>query len=203
YSGTLIARTLAAVALIAICPSPGPAQDGGPGTGGLVQQARDRLALSRPERVLMIGAHPDDEDNALLTILSRGMGASVAYLSLTRGEGGQNLIGSELGPSLGVLRASELVAAREIDGGDQFFTRAYDFGFSKTAEETRHKWSRDSVLKDVVRIIRRFRPHVIVSVFSGTPQDGHGHHQVAGILAREAFDVAGRADRFPELVVEE
>lgn len=202
-TATLLARTLGAVALIAICPLTTPAQDGGPGTGGLVSQARDRLALSRPERVLMIGAHPDDEDNALLAILSRGMGASVAYLSLTRGEGGQNLIGSELGASLGVLRASELVAARAVDGGAQFFTRAYDFGFSKTAAETFRFWQRDSVLKDVVRAIRKFRPHVVVSVFLGTTQDGHGHHQVAGILAREAFDVAGRADRFPELVTEE
>ncbi|HRP08088.1 MAG TPA: PIG-L family deacetylase [Gemmatimonadales bacterium] len=203
HTMNLVARSLAAVALLAICPAPGYAQDGGPGTGGLVQQARDRLALSRAERVLMIGAHPDDEDNGLLTILSRGAGASVAYLSLTRGEGGQNLIGSELGASLGVLRASELVAARRIDGGAQFFTRAYDFGFSKTAEETFRFWPRDSVLKDAVRIIRRFRPHVIVSVFSGTPRDGHGHHQVAGILAREAFDAAGNAERFPELRTEE
>lgn len=179
------------------------AQDGGPGNGGLAELAQQRRYLDNHHRVLLIAAHPDDEDTELLTILSRGMGVRTAYLSLTRGEGGQNLIGDELGAALGVVRASELVAARAIDGGQQYFTRAFDFGFSKTAEETFRFWPRDSVLKDVVRVIRQFRPHVIVSMFSGTPRDGHGHHQVAGILAREGFDVAGDPTRFPELRDEE
>ncbi|MEX2157694.1 MAG: PIG-L family deacetylase, partial [Gemmatimonadales bacterium] len=145
--------------------------------------------LGSNKRVLMIGAHPDDEDTQLLVLLSRGLGAQAAYLSLTRGEGGQNLIGPELGPELGIIRTEELLAARELDGARQFFTRAYDFGFSKSADETFRFWPRDAILKDVLDVIRRFRPQIIVSVFSGTPADGHGHHQVAGIIARQAFDL--------------
>src|SRR5690606_15721365 len=135
--------------------------------GGVVRLEQERRYLAEHRRVLVIGAHPDDEDTDLITILSRGMGVRTAYLSLTRGEGGQNLIGGELGAALGVVRTEELLAARAIDGGQQFFTRAYDFGFSKSAEETFRFWPRDSVLKDMVRVIRRFRPHVIVSVWSG------------------------------------
>jgi LmbE family N-acetylglucosaminyl deacetylase len=150
------------------------------------------------KRVLLIGAHPDDEDTALLAVLARGMGAQVAYLSLTRGEGGQNLIGPELGEGLGIVRTGELLAARRVDGGGQFFTRAFDFGYSKTADETFSHWPRDSILSDVVWAIRAFRPQIIVSVFSGTPNDGHGQHQVAGILARDAFEAAGDSLRFPE-----
>src|SRR6476469_9642431 len=141
-------------------------------------------------RVLLIGAHPDDEDTQLLTWLARGRQVETAYLSLTRGDGGQNLIGNELGPVLGMIRTEELLAARRLDGGRQFFTRAYDFGFSKTAEETYTHWPKDSILRDVVTVVRAFRPQIIVAVFSGTPRDGHGHHQVSGILAREAFDAA-------------
>ncbi|MFN2567737.1 MAG: PIG-L family deacetylase, partial [Gemmatimonadaceae bacterium] len=148
-------------------------------------------------RVLMIGAHPDDEDTQLITWLARGRGVETAYLSLTRGDGGQNLIGNELGEALGVIRTEELLAARRIDGGQQYFTRAYDFGFSKSAEETYRHWPKDSILRDVVTVVRAFRPHVIVSVFSGTPRDGHGHHQVAGLLAREAYEVAGDTVRMP------
>jgi LmbE family N-acetylglucosaminyl deacetylase len=160
-----------------------------PGTGGVAALVNDLRVLGANKRVLMIGAHPDDEDNELLTLLSRGYGAQTAYLSLTRGEGGQNLIGPELGPELGVLRTEELLAARQLDGARQFFTRAYDFGFSKTAEESFRFWPRDSLLRDVLDVVRRFRPQVIVSVFSGTPRDGHGQHQVAGILARQAFEM--------------
>ena len=148
-------------------------------------------------RVLMIGAHPDDEDTALITWLARGRQVETAYLSLTRGDGGQNLIGNELGEALGAIRTEELLAARRIDGGHQYFTRAYDFGFSKSAEETYQHWPKDELLLDVVTMLRDFRPHVIVAVFSGTPRDGHGHHQVSGLLAREAFDLAGDSVRFP------
>lgn len=154
-------------------------------------------------RVLVIGAHPDDEDTELLTVMSRRFGAEAAYLSLNRGEGGQNLIGAELGEALGILRTEELLAARRLDGARQYFTRAYDFGFSKTLDDTWSKWPRDTVLKDVVRIIRRFRPQVVVSVFSGTPRDGHGQHQAAGWAAREAFRIAGDSSSFPELGTEE
>ncbi len=154
-------------------------------------------ALSNTMRVLVVGAHPDDEDTQLIAWLSRGRHVETAYLSLTRGDGGQNLIGNELGEALGVVRTEELLAARRVDGAKQFFARAYDFGFSKSAEEAFAHWPHDSLLADVVTVVRRFRPHVIVSVFSGTTRDGHGQHQVSGILAREAFDVAGDASRVP------
>lgn len=163
----------------------------------------DELAgLGVTGRVLLIGAHPDDEDTALIAWLAKHAQVEIAYLSLTRGDGGQNLIGNELGPALGMIRTEELLAARRIDGGRQYFTRAYDFGFSKTAEETFKHWPRDSILEDVVTIVRAFRPHVIVSQFSGTPRDGHGHHQVSGILAREAFDAAADTVRFPRMSTE-
>jgi LmbE family N-acetylglucosaminyl deacetylase len=159
------------------------------GTCGVAALANALRQLGANKRVLVIGAHPDDEDSQLLTWLSRGLGAQAAYLSLNRGEGGQNLIGEELGPELGIIRSAELLAARSIDGAHQFFTRVYDFGFSKSADETLRFWQRDSVLRDVLDVIRRFRPQVIVSVFSGTPRDGHGQHQVAGLVARQAFDL--------------
>jgi LmbE family N-acetylglucosaminyl deacetylase len=155
-----------------------------------------RLGVSK--RVLMIAAHPDDENTALMAELALGGGADVAYLSLTRGEGGQNLIGPELQEGLGLIRSEELLAARRLDGARQFFTRAYDFGFSRSAEETLRHWPREQILGDVVEIVRRYRPDIVVSVFSGTPADGHGHHQAAGILAREAFTAAADAARFPE-----
>ena len=140
--------------------------------------------LGHYRRVLVIGAHPDDEDTELLTVLVRGMGAEAAYLSLNRGEGGQNLIGPELGEALGLIRTEELLAARRLDGARQYFTRAYDFGFSKTLDETWAEWPRDTILKDVVRIVRRFRPQVLVSIFRGNPRDGHGQHQAAGWVSR-------------------
>ncbi len=148
-------------------------------------------------RVLMIAAHPDDEDTQLIAYLARGKRVETAYLSLTRGDGGQNLIGNELGEALGAIRTEELLAARRLDGGHQYFARAFDFGFSKSAEETYKHWDHDSLLADVVTVIRAFRPHVIVSVWSGTPADGHGHHQVAGLLSREAYDAAADTVRFP------
>jgi LmbE family N-acetylglucosaminyl deacetylase len=154
-------------------------------------------SLSVPMRVLVIAAHPDDEDTQLITWLARGRHVETAYLSLTRGDGGQNLLGNELGEALGVIRTEELLAARRLDGGRQYFTRAYDFGFSKTSDETFRHWPKDSILRDVVTAVRAFKPHVIVSMFSGTPRDGHGHHQAAGILAREAYDLAGDSVRFP------
>ena len=182
----------AAIALIAICFSAtARAQQGAVALYDLTG------ALGTTARVLMIGAHPDDEDTQLLGWLARGARADVAYLSLTRGDGGQNAIGNELGEALGVIRTEELLAARRIDGARQFFTRAYDFGFSKTAAETFRHWPKDSVFGDVVRIVRAFRPHIIIAVFSGTPRDGHGHHQVSGMLAREAYDASMDSVRFP------
>jgi LmbE family N-acetylglucosaminyl deacetylase len=154
--------------------------------------------LGTTKRVLMIAAHPDDENTALIAELALGDGADVAYLSLTRGEGGQNLIGPELQEGLGLIRSEELLAARRLDGARQFFTRAYDFGFSRSADVTFRHWPRDTLLADVVEVVRRFRPDIIVSIFSGTPADGHGQHQAAGTMAREAFTAAADPARFPE-----
>src|SRR5579871_2396860 len=162
-------------------------------------ELRQRLEkLQTLGSVMMIGAHPDDENTALLAYFARGLHMRTAYLSLTRGEGGQNLIGSEQGDELGIIRTQELLAARRLDGGEQFFTRAIDFGFSKTAEETLTKWPREQVLGDIVWNIRRFRPDVVILNFTGTPRDGHGHHQVSAILGKEAFSAAADRSRFPE-----
>ncbi len=189
---------LALLALLIIGPPTGLlAQVGGAGSGA-VDVALLLRQLDGEKRVLMIGAHPDDEDTSLLTALARGQGARTAYLSLSRGEGGQNLIGPELGEGLGLIRTGELLAARSIDGAEQYFTRAFDFGFSKTAEETFRHWPREELLRDVVWIVRSFRPHVILSIFHGTPQDGHGQHQAAGVVAHEAFEAAADSSRFPD-----
>ena len=174
-----------------------------PSTGGYAALDHALRRLGHRKRVLMIAAHPDDEDTELLTVLVRGMGAEAAYLSLNRGEGGQNLIGEELGEALGLLRTEELLAARRLDGAQQYFTRMYDFGFSKDLQDTWAHWPRDSVLKDVVRVIRMFRPQIVVSIFTGTPRDGHGQHQAAGWAAQEAFRLAGDSSAFPELLTEE
>ena len=156
--------------------------------------------LGNTARILHIGAHPDDENTALFAPLALGRGADAAYLSITRGEGGQNSLGPELGTALGLIRTEELLAARRIDGAAQFFTRAVDFGFSKSADETFTHWPRDSVLADVVAVIRRYRPDVVVSVWSGTRRDGHGHHEASGILARESVLAAADSGRFPEQI---
>ncbi len=148
--------------------------------------------------VMMIAAHPDDENTALLAYCAQGRKLRTAYLSLTRGEGGQNLIGSEQGALLGVIRTQELLAARRVDGAEQIFTRAIDFGFSKTADETLKKWGRQEVLNDVVWAIRRYRPDVIFLRFTGTTRDGHGHHQASSMLGKEAFALAGDPKAFPE-----
>src|SRR5262252_1158541 len=148
--------------------------------------------------VLHTGAHPDDENSALLAWLARGEGVRTAYLSATRGEGGVNLLGPELFESLGVIRTEELNGARRLDHAEQFFTPNYEFGFSKSADDTFTKWPREQVLGDFVRVIRYFRPEIIISQFTGTSRDGHGHHQVAGIITQEAFKVAADPSRFPE-----
>ncbi len=144
----------------------------------------------------MIGAHPDDENTTLIAYLTAGRKARTGYLSLTRGEGGQNLLGPEQGELLGVLRTQELLAARAIDGAEQYFSRAIDFGYSKSAEDTFARWPREEVLADIVWVIRRFRPDIIIQVFTGTAADGHGHHQASGQLAREAFHAAASPERF-------
>lgn len=194
----MLKRTLlfcsAGIAMHATAPrlaAQAPRADGAAALGELIE------GLGTTSRVLMIGAHPDDEDTQLIAFLAKARHIETAYLSLTRGDGGQNLIGNELGPLLGMIRTEELLAARRIDGGRQYFTRAFDFGFSKTIDETYRHWPKDSILKDAVAIVRAFRPHVIISVWSGTPADGHGHHQFSGVIARDVFDAAADSARFP------
>jgi len=148
--------------------------------------------------VLYVGAHPDDENTSLLALLSKGRKYRTAYLSVTRGEGGQNLIGPEQGTELGLLRTQELLAARRIDGAEQYFTRAVDFGYSKTAAETLEIWGKESVLGDIVWVIRKFRPDVIITRFAAEGTGGHGHHTASGMLIKEAFAAAADPNRFPE-----
>lgn len=148
--------------------------------------------------VLYVAAHPDDENTRLLTYLSKDKLYRTGYLSVTRGDGGQNLIGNEQGIELGMIRTQELLAARRIDGGEQFFTRAYDFGYSKSPEETFSKWDKEKILSDVVWIIRKFQPDVIITRFPTTSEGGHGHHIASAILANEAFAAAANPSKFPE-----
>lgn len=148
--------------------------------------------------VLYIAAHPDDENTELLTYLSRGRDYRTAYLSLTRGDGGQNVLGADLGAKLGVARTQELLAARKLDGAQQFFSRAIDFGFSKNYAETLKVWNKQEVLSDVVRIIRKFKPDVIITRFSPSPGGTHGHHTASTVLALEAFKAAADPKAFPE-----
>ncbi|HEX8456061.1 MAG TPA: PIG-L family deacetylase [Pyrinomonadaceae bacterium] len=158
--------------------------------------------LQTTASVLHTGAHPDDEDSALIARLARGDGARVAYLSLNRGEGGQNRIGAELFDALGIIRTEELLQARRLDGGEQFFTRAFDFGFTKTREETARRWNEREILADMVRVIRRFRPAVVISRWQGTTADGHGQHQFAGYLTPVALRSAADPSEFPEQLAE-
>lgn len=148
--------------------------------------------------VLYWAAHPDDENTRLIAYLSRGRHIRTGYFSLTRGDGGQNLIGTEQDYLLGILRTQELLAARRIDGGEQYFSRAWDFGYSKTAEETFQKWDKQLVLADAVWMIRKFRPDVIVTRFPPDERAGHGHHTASAMLAEEAFKLAGDPKAFPE-----
>src|SRR5437588_10745043 len=149
-------------------------------------------------RVLYIAAHPDDENTNLMAFWANGSLYDSAYLSVTRGDGGQNLLGPELGERLGVIRTEELLDARRIDHAKQFFTRAIDFGFSKTAEETLRIWNHDKILADVVWVVRNFRPDVMVTRFSPDDHLTHGHHTASAILAQEAFTAASDPNRFPE-----
>ena len=159
------------------------------------------LRLRTTARLMQTVAHPDDEDGGMLTLESRGRGATVLLLTLNRGEGGQNKVGSNLFDVLGVLRTLELLGADRYYGVEQRFTRVADFGFSKNADETFQKWQgHDIALGDMVRVIRTFRPDVLVARFSGTDRDGHGHHQASSILTREAFRAAADPNRFPEQI---
>ncbi len=163
--------------------------------------AQIRLALDKLKvlgRVLYIAAHPDDENTGLISYWANGALFDTAYLSMTRGDGGQNLIGPELGAQLGVIRTEELLAARRIDHGRQFFTRANDFGYSKSAAETLRIWDREKILADTVWTIRKFRPDVIATRFPPDDDKTHGHHTASAILASEAFKLAADPKKFPE-----
>ena len=163
--------------------------------------AQIRLGLEKLKvlgRVLYVAAHPDDENTGLISFWANGALYDTAYLAMTRGDGGQNLIGPELGPQLGVIRTQELLAARRVDHGRQFFTRANDFGFSKSAAETLRIWDREKILADTVWTIRKFRPDVIVTRFPSDDNKTHGHHTASAILAEEAFRIAADPKKFPE-----
>lgn len=148
--------------------------------------------------VLYVAAHPDDENTRLLAYLAKEKLYRTGYLSMTRGDGGQNLIGDEQGVELGLIRTQELLAARRIDGAEQFFARAFDFGFTKTTEEALRTWDKNKILSDVVWVIRRFQPDVIVTRFPEDSRAGHGQHSASAVLAREAFEAAADPNRFPE-----
>src|SRR5208337_4834901 len=170
------------------------------GSTGLKEMLR---RLHTTARLMHTVAHPDDEDGGMLTLESRGHGVSVLQLTLNRGEGGQNKVGSNLFDELGIIRTLELLAADRYYGVDQRFSRVADFGYSKTPEETFQKWQgHDIPLGDIVRVIRTFRPDVLIARFSGTQRDGHGHHQASAILTKEAFRAAADPNRFPEQIKE-
>ena len=174
-------------------------------TSAVAAPARDAAQIQLALRkltvlgsVLYVAAHPDDDNAALIAYYANDRAYRTAYLSMTRGDGGQNLIGDEKGELLGVLRTQELLDSRRIDGGEQYFTRALDFGFSKGPDETLKIWGHDKILADVVWNIRRFQPDVIITRFPTTGEGGHGHHTASAILAGEAFTAAGDPTKFPE-----
>ncbi|MDQ2656089.1 MAG: PIG-L family deacetylase, partial [Bacteroidota bacterium] len=180
-------------------PGPSPARSIQP------DAARIQLKLKKLNflgSVLYMAAHPDDENTNIIAYLSNNRLATTGYLSLTRGDGGQNLIGSEIREQLGVIRTQELLAARNIDGGQQFFTRAIDFGFSKSADEAFAIWGKQEVLSDAIRIFRKFQPDIIITRFPPDERAGHGHHTASAVVAGEAFDLAARPDIFPDQVKE-
>ena len=184
-------RRLLVLVLLATCTLSAAAKDA----------AQLQLALRRLGVVggaLYVAAHPDDENTAMLAWLANERLLRTAYLSVTRGDGGQNLIGDETGALLGVIRTHELLQARRIDGAEQMFTRAIDFGYSKSPEETLRIWGREAILGDVVWAIRRFQPDVIITRFPTTGEGGHGHHTASAILAEEAFAAAGDPSKYPE-----
>ncbi len=212
-----LAIAMMLVVLAAICAAAQPAEKTAPnqspnesvdryyeplpretGAAGLKLMLR---RLHTTGRLMQIDAHPDDEDGGMLTLEARGKGVSTLLMTLNRGEGGQNKLGSNLFDVLGVVRTLEVLAADRYYGVEQRFSRVADFGYSKTPEETFQKWQgHDIALADIVRVVRTFRPDVLIARFSGTERDGHGHHQASAILTREAFRAAADPDRFPEQI---
>src|SRR6516225_10052334 len=169
-----------------------------PGTGPGLPETVEAIDSARvTTRILYITAHPDDESAAVLTYLARGLHADVALLALTRGEGGQNALGPEQAPQLGLIRTQELLAATRGYGVKLYFTRARDFGFSKTPAETENIWG-DDVLEDMVRVIRGFRPNIVINHWGGV-HTGHGHHQTSGLWTPQAVQSAGEESAYPQL----
>lgn len=162
-------------------------------SGGLKALDRALVRLASHRRLMVIAAHPDDEDTSLLTLVARGLGGESAYLSLSRGDGGQNLIGPELGVGLGILRSRELLAARRIDGARQYFTRAFDFGYTRSLDETLERWPKEVLLEDALRVARRFKPQVLVAVFPPDERAGHCQHQASAVIAGEIFERSGES----------
>jgi LmbE family N-acetylglucosaminyl deacetylase len=191
YAGFGRADQAPEVNATAISPDRGAA-----GLSRLLRELQTRASL------LMVTAHPDDEDGGMLTMETRGQGARAALFTLTRGEGGQNVMSGDFYDALGLVRTQELLLADRYMGVGQYFSRAADYGFSKTREEAIEKWSHDRVLSDAVRVVRMFRPLVVTSVFVGAPTDGHGHHQLAGQMAQEVYLAAGDPTKFPEQIKE-
>jgi LmbE family N-acetylglucosaminyl deacetylase len=208
YVVSMIRKTLVAIVLLGMLRAQAPRKpdaDANPidvdrGTAGLDRWLR---ALSTRASILMVTAHPDDEDGGMLAYETRAQGTRGILLTLNRGEGGQNEMSSDMYDREGLVRTQELLQADRYYGVDQYWTRAIDYGFSKTREEALDKWNHERVLGDVVRVIRMTRPLVIASVFVGAPTDGHGNHQVAGEVAQEAYLAAGDPNRFPEQIKEE
>jgi LmbE family N-acetylglucosaminyl deacetylase len=180
--------------LLALAATPARAEEA-PSGAEILQELRGFREMGS---VLHVAAHPDDEDTQLITYLARGRGCRAAYLSVTRGDGGQNVLGPEFDEELGAIRTQELLAARRLDHGRQFFTRAIDFGFSKDYRETLGVWDHQQVVGDIVRVIRTFRPDVVITRFSTAPGGTHGHHTASAVLALEAFKLAGDPKAFPE-----
>src|SRR6202795_884267 len=178
----------------AVAPVPLPINRGSTALWQSLKKLHTRASL------IMITAHPDDEDGGMLTYESRGQGARVTLLTLNRGEGGANVMSANYFDALGLVRTMELLAADRYYGVDQYWTRVIDYGFSKTKAESIGKWTHDRLLYDVVRVVRAVRPLVITSVFVGGPSDGHGNHQTAGAMAQEVFKAAGDPNVFPDQI---
>ena len=195
--------TLAVPSVAQAPASPPSAVDPLPPDTGAAGLQEMLLRLKTTARLMQTTAHPDDEDGGMLTLESRGKGVATLLMTLTRGEGGQNKVGSNLFDVLGVLRTLELTASDRYYGVEQRFSRVADFGYSKNPDETFQKWGgHDIPLSDMVRVIRTFRPDVLIARFSGTDRDGHGHHQASAILTKEAFRAAADPKRFPEQLKE-
>jgi LmbE family N-acetylglucosaminyl deacetylase len=195
-------RAIGTIFIFLACSSAHAQFPPAPGTGPGLPETVEAIDGARvTTRILYITAHPDDESAAVLTYLARGLHADVALLSITRGEGGQNALGPEQAPQLGLIRTQELLAATRGYGVKLYFTRAKDFGFSKTPEETQKMWG-DAVLEDMIRVIRDFRPDIVINHFGGV-HSGHGHHQTAGLWTPKAVQLAGDESAFPELLKED